>query len=127
MYAGLSDNKASVQCEEQEPIVILLDNKLAKFEGKSVRSLFLVPVGATNPVILVSSSQREAGAAFVKWTLSKQDSDRVSGLLNQGKTIRVIPADQIAVGKIGSTSPRGHAIFNKKDLRGSQIKTRENI
>lgn len=128
MSSGLSDKSLDEQLTiEQDPITLLLDNKLAKFEGKSVQSLFLVPAGATNPVILVNSSQREPGAAFVKWGLSQQDSDLINSLLNQGKTIRVIPADQIAVGKIGSASPEGIAIFNKKDLRGNQIKTRESI
>ena len=111
----------------QDPITILLDNKLAKIKGVSVRSLFLVPMGRRNPVILVNSSQRTSGAAFVKWTLSNQDTEAINDLLQQGLTIRIIAADKFAVGEISSSQPKGLAVFNKKDLRGSQIKARESL
>ena len=126
VHASIEPNRI-VCCDPQDPFTILLDNKLVRLNGKSVRSLFLVPVGKSHPVILINSNRREPGAAFVKWELSAEDSDLVEALLDQGLSIRVIAADQVTVGAIKKESPNGMAIFNKKDVRGRQIKARENI
>ena len=106
----------------QSQAVKLVINKTGIKDGfkKPVKQVYMAPVGARGPIVMLGASPKVA-RGHTTWTFSNpKKAAQIRGLLNSGKTLRVISAN-VKPNRVTPTFPAGIAQIKKSDLKGNVI------